>query len=63
MQRMIDPLVVGHERIADGGLADVPDDARGDILIGHFTPCSGEVGFGEPRPVQLQHQLTQLLAC
>ena len=55
-------LVVGHERIADGGLADVADDARGDVLVGHLTPGHGEARLAEARAVQLQRQLAQLLA-
>ena len=54
--------VVGHERIADGGLADVADDARGDVLVGHLAPGRCETRLAEARLVQLQRQLAQLLA-
>ena len=45
LQRMIDALVVGHERVADGSLADVSNDACGDVLVGHFAPCGSQIGF------------------
>ena len=59
---MIDALVVGHERVADGSLANVSNDACGDVLVGHFAPCGSQIGFGEPCFVQFQYQFTQLLA-
>ena len=59
---MTDALVVGHERVADGSLANVSNDACGDVLVGHFAPCGGQIRFGEPCFIQFQYQFTQLLA-
>ncbi len=62
LQCVVDALLVGHQGVADGGLADVADDAGGDVLVGHLAPGGGQVGFAEAGLVEFQRQLAQLLA-
>ena len=56
------PLLERYQGLPQCGLADVADDAGGDLLVGLVAPGAFEVGFGVAMLVQQQAYLAQLLA-
>ena len=62
LEGMVHPLAVGDELVAGSGLADVADDAGGNVLIGGFAPGGMEIGFGEAGLVELVEQFAELFA-
>ena len=59
---MVDAFVVGFQRIANRRLAEVADDAGGDVLVGQLAPGGVQAGLGEAGAVQCQGQFARLLA-
>ena len=55
-------LVKRHQRLAQGGLADVGHDAGGNVLVALVAPGGFELGFGVARFVQQQAHFFELCA-
>lgn len=52
---------IGLERIPEGALADVPDDRRGDVLVGGLPPRHTELRLAVPGVIEgLPHLLERL---
>ena len=62
LQRLLHPLLVGHQWIAQGRLADPAHDRGGHLLVGGFPPGRGQGGFAVAALIQRQAQLAQILA-
>ena len=62
LQGLVHPLVVGHQCIPQGRLADVPHDRGGHGLVGGFAPGRGQGGFVVAPLIEGEPEFAQVLA-
>ena len=62
LQSAIHALVIGQKGITHHRLANIANDAGGNLLVGQLAPSGGEIGFAKAGLIQFPQNLAQLFA-